>query len=76
MNLLKPGLDVKQIIVDKSKMDREKARMKVKSDEKHTHGLEKLFCIGIDEKVDKNTLLYREVKDENGDAKLKKEKGE
>ena len=30
MDLLKPDLDVKQIIVDKSKMDREKARIIVK----------------------------------------------
>lgn len=57
MDLLKPGLDVKQIIVDKSKIDREKDRMKVKSDEKHNDGLEKLICIGVDGKVDKTRTL-------------------
>ena len=37
---------------------------------------EKLVCIGIDGKIDKDTLMYREVMDENGETKLKKGKGE
>ena len=35
MDLLRPGVDVKGVALDKSKIDREKSRMKVKSDEKH-----------------------------------------
>lgn len=72
MDLLKPGLDVKDILTDKSKIDREKGRIKFKSHEKYSEGLEKLICIGVDGKVDKETLVYREVKDENGEIKLKK----
>ena len=33
MNLLQPNVDVKQIMVDKSKLDREKNRVRVKSTE-------------------------------------------
>ena len=50
--------------------------MKVKSDEKHKEDQEKLLCIEVDGKIDKDTLMYREVKDENGETKLKKGKGE
>ena len=50
--------------------------MKVKSDEKHKEDQEKLGCIGVDGKIDKDTLMYREVMDENGETKLKKGKGE
>ena len=37
---------------------------------------EKLVCIGVDGKIDKDTLMYWEVMDENGETKLKKGKGE
>ena len=55
-------------------MEREKDRMKVKNNEKHKVRLEKLVCIGVDGKVDKETLVYREVKDANGEMKLKNER--
>ena len=76
MDLLRPGVDVKDVALHKSKIDREKSRMKVKSDEKHKEDKEKLVCIGVDGKIDKDTLTYREVMDENGETKLKKGKGE
>ena len=57
------------------KLIEKKSRMKVKSDEKHKDQ-EKLVCIRIDGKIDKDTLMYREVMDENGETKLKKGKGE
>ncbi|CAI9727512.1 Hypothetical predicted protein [Octopus vulgaris] len=72
MDLLKPGLGMKQIIVDKLKLDREKDRMKVKSNEKHKERLGKSVCIGVEGKADQETLVYWEVKDENGEMKLKK----
>ena len=74
MGLLKPGLNVKQIYLDKSKIDREKNRMKDKSDQKFSNTAEKLICIGVDGRIDKDTLLYKEVIDENGNPKLKKSK--
>ena len=75
MDLLRPGVDVKDVALHKSKIDREKSRMKVKSDEKHKEDQEKLSCIGVDGKIDTDTLMYREIMDENGE-KLKKGKGE
>ena len=72
--LLKPGLDINTIIVDKSKIDREKNRVKVKTDQRHKENTEKLLCIGVDGKVDRETLLYSEVNDEEGFMKLKKER--
>ena len=75
MDLLKPGLDISTIIVDKSKIDREKNRVKVKTDQRHKENTEKLLCIGVDGKVDRETLLYSEVNDEEGVMKLKKGKG-
>ena len=52
MDLLRPRVDVKDVVLDKSKIDREKSRMKVKSDEKHKEDQEKLVCIGFDGKTD------------------------
>ena len=60
MDLLRPGVDVKGMALDKSKIDREKSRMKVKSDEKHKEDQEKLVCIGVDGKIAKDTLKYIE----------------
>ena len=75
MHLLKPGVNVQQIIADKAKIEREKKRVKVRSDEKHKETIEDLVCIGVDGKVDKDTLLYREIQGESGEMKLKKEVG-
>ena len=76
MDLLRPSVDVKDPVLDKSKIGREKSRMKVKSDEKHNKDQEMLVCIGVDGKIDKNSLRYTEVMDENGETKLTKGKGE
>lgn len=74
MNLLQPNVDVKQIMVDKSKLDREKNRVRVKSTEMVGEGVENLLCIGVDGKVDKDTLVFKEIIDEDGEIKLRKEK--
>jgi hypothetical protein len=74
MNLLHSNVDVKQIRVDKSKLDREKKRMRVKSNEMIGEGIEKLLCIGVDGKIDKGTLAFKEIVEEDGQIKLKKEK--
>lgn len=67
MGLLHPKLNLKDIILDKSKIDREKARIKLSSHVKHVHQNENLVCVGIDCRVDKDTLQYKEVVDENGE---------
>lgn len=76
MNLLSPSVDVQQILIDKSKLDREKDRMRVKSNEILKEGVQKLICIGVDGKVDKGTLVFKEVKDELGNIKLRKERSQ
>ncbi|KAK6168780.1 hypothetical protein SNE40_019962 [Patella caerulea] len=74
--LLVPDLNVEQFnVVDKSKLDREKARVKIKSETKYQEGMEKLICVGIDEKVDRDTLMHTEVQDEDGTVKLRKDRG-
>jgi len=51
MGLFKLSVDLAQIFLDKSKIDREKARVKDKNDTLHQDHAENLICIGIDGKV-------------------------
>ena len=53
MGLFKSSVNLKQIFMDKSSIDREKARVKNKSDELHEDRVENLICIGINGKVSK-----------------------
>ena len=69
------GLSVSNIMLDKSKLDRQKNKMKVKSDDHQSDGVKKLVCVGVDGKVDKKTLKYDEV-EINGEPKVKKAKGD
>ena len=64
MGLLHPSINLKDIIIDKSKIDREKAKVKVSSHQKHAQNYENLICIGVDCRVDKDTLQYKEVTEE------------
>ena len=50
--------------------------MKTKSDEKHNEDVEKLVCIGVDAKTDKETLIFKEVIDIDGVVKLKKDRAQ
>jgi len=74
MGFLNPSIPLKDIILDKSKIDREKARVKVASHQKHVKDHDNLICIGVDCRVDKDTLIYNEI-EENGVKKIKKSKG-
>ena len=75
MGLLHPNLDLDNIIIDKSKIDREKARMKTSSHKKHSQEHNQLSCIGVDCRIDRETLKYDVVRDENGEEKWIKSKG-
>ena len=75
IGFLYPSIPLKDIILDKSKIDREKARVKVTRYQKHVHGYDNLICIGVDCRVDKDTLLYKEMTEENSDKKIKKKQG-
>ena len=77
MGLLKliDGISVASIMLDKSKLDRQKNKMKAKSDDHQSDGVKNLLCIGVDGKVDKKTLKYDEM-EINGEIKIKKNKGD
>ena len=60
--------------LDKSKIDREKARIKLSSHVKHVQEHEGLVCVGVDCRVDKDTLQYKVV-EENGGKHVVKTKG-
>ena len=68
MGLLHPSINFKDII-DKSKTDRKKARVKVTSYQKHVQNYENLIWIGVDCRIDKVILQYKEVTEENGERK-------
>ena len=70
MGLLLLSIDLKDTI-DKSKIERKKARIKVTSLHKHDQKYENLICNGVDSKVDKDTLQYKEVTKENGKRNLR-----
>ena len=67
--------DVKDIILDKCKVDRAKEKTKVKSHQIHERKMENLLCIGVDGKNDKDTLFFEEIVNEDGEVKLKQAKG-
>nr|XP_047142916.1 uncharacterized protein LOC124817150 [Hydra vulgaris] len=60
--LLVPNLNLNTVFIDKSKIDRQKTRVKSISQNKHMEDINGIICIGVDGKVDKDTLFYREVK--------------
>ena len=66
MGLLNPSVDIKNIILDKSKIDNAKERTKTNAHQKHIDKTEKNICIGVDGRQDKNTLLYKEIVEVDG----------
>jgi hypothetical protein len=74
VGLLWPNLNLDTVFIDKSKIDREKTRVKSISQDKHMEDINSIICIGVDGKVDKDTLFYREVKYPNGKINLRKDK--
>ena len=68
-HLLSDDFDVQSMTVDKSRMDREKARVKVDASEQTES--EGLICVGVDGKDDTKTLSHKVIVDESGERKLK-----
>ena len=60
--------------MDKSKLDRAKAKIKVIGEKLQSEGKSKLICIGVDSKIDENTLTFVEVTTDDGATALKKTK--
>ena len=75
MGFFFPNIDIKNIYMDKCKIDRAKAKVRTNAYENHNENVENLLCIGIDGMTDKDTLHYKESVEENGSKILKKAKG-
>ena len=75
MFFFNPSNPLKDIILDKSKIDKEKASVKVTSLQKHVQDYDSLICIRVNCRLDKDILLYKEITEENSDKKILKNKG-
>lgn len=71
-HLLRPEVDANNLMMDKCKLDRAKAKVKLISEDVVTQDKTNIVCIGIDGKVDLNTLTYVEVKISESETVLKK----
>ena len=61
MGLLIPSININDIIIDKCKVDRAKIKVKTTAQQKHDQSMENLICIAVDGRMDKDTLLYKEI---------------
>ena len=50
-------------------------RVKLTIHQKYVQNYDNVICIGVDCKVDKDTLLYKEITEENDDKIIKNVKG-
>ena len=77
MGLLIPSININDIIIDKCKVDRTKTKVKTTAQQKHDQSMENLICIAVDGKMDKDTLLYKEIcgwkRIENYEKKLREQ---
>ena len=72
MGLLIPNININDIIIDKCKVDRAKTKVKTTAQQKHDQSMEILLCIAVDGRMDKDTVLYKENVEENGQKTMKK----
>ena len=61
MGLLIPSININDIIIDKYKVDRAKTKVKTTAQQKQDQSMENLICIAVDERMEKDTLLYKEI---------------
>ena len=73
-HLLKPDVDLRHIIMDKAKLDRAKAKIKVIGDKLQAAEKSNCICLSVDSKIDENTLTYEEVQSDDGSTVLRKTK--
>ena len=60
-HLLKPDVDLRHIVMDKAKLDSAKAKIKMIGDKLQAAKKSNCICLGVDSKIDENTLTYEEV---------------
>ena len=70
-DLLKPGVSLSTIMLDKCKMDRAKSKVRYISEEVKSADKSGFVCIGIDGRTDTDTRAYKEVQGSDGNMKLK-----
>ena len=70
-HLLCNDVKIEETLLDKCKLDRAKANIRVVCDEKHKEEKRNLVCIRVDEKVDSNTQTYTTVHASDGSMLLK-----
>ena len=61
MGLLIPNININNISFDKCKIDGAKTKVKTTAQQKHDQSMENLICIAVDGRMDKDTLLYKEI---------------
>ena len=62
MGLLIPSININNIIIiDKCKVERAKTKVKTTAQQKQDQSMENLICIAVDGRMDKDTLLYKEM---------------
>jgi hypothetical protein len=71
-HLLRPEVDISHILIDKCKLDRAKAKVRVISDGVESEAKTQLVCIGVDGKVDGKTLTYKETDTPEGETVFRK----
>ena len=57
-HLFQPHVDINEILIDKSKIDRAKSKVKVISEVRQLEGKTQAICVGVDSKIDEKTLDY------------------
>ena len=61
MGLLIPSININDIIIDKCKVDRAKTTVKTTTQQKPDQNMGDLICVAVDGRMDKDTLLYKEI---------------
>ena len=56
--LFQPHVDINEILIDKSKIDRAKSKVKVIREVRQLEGKTQATCVGVDNKIDEKTLDY------------------
>jgi len=74
-DLFQPNVDINDILINKSKVNRAKAKVKIISEVHQLEGKYQAICVGVDTKIDDKTFDYKATEDEYGNMILKKVTG-
>ena len=65
-HLFQPHVDINEILIDHLKIDRAKSKVQVISEVRQLEGKTQAICVGVDSKVDENTLYYKAAENDMG----------